>query len=261
MLNFALAAIVFGGLLVILSLSVAAGRSYGKSQLKKLGENQLEIIIVAEGAVFTLLALLIAFSFSGAYQRFEDRKLHTMDEANVINTAYKRIDLVAPATQPALRAAFREYLDAQIAAYKSTTRFRLFHQQLEKSAAIEEQIWKLAVAACKTTNDPSGAVTQLFLPAVNNMFDIEVSGMEISRIHPPVAIFFLLIGLAALSGFLAGYSTAEARSKNPLHILCYIIITAFTIYITIDLEFPRVGLIRVDAFDQILVNLRNHMND
>jgi hypothetical protein len=259
MLNLALASIVLLGLIVILALSVAAGRSYGKSQLKK-HERQLEVVIVAEGAVFTLLALLIAFAFSGAYQRFEDRKLHVIEEANVISTAYERIDLIAPAAQPALRNSFRDYIDAQIFSYKNTQHFRYFYQQLAKSFTIENQIWKLSVAACKETKD-SGAVTQLFLTAVNNMFDIEAAGMEISRVHPPLAIFVLLIGLAALSGFLAGYSTAENITKSPLHVLCYILITAFTIYIIVDLEFPRVGLIRVDAFDQILVNLRNHMNE
>jgi hypothetical protein len=260
MLNLALASIVLLGLIAILSLSVAAGRRYGKNQLRK-HERQLEVVIVAEGAVFTLLALLIAFAFSGAYQRFEDRKLHVIEEANVISTAYERIDLIAPAAQPALRNSFRDYIDAQIFSYKNTQHFRYFYQQLEKSFTIENKIWKLSVAACKETNEPSGAVTQLFLPAVNKMFDIEAAGMEISRVHPPLAIFALLIGLAALSGFLAGYSTAENETKSPLHVLCYILITAFTIYIIVDLEFPRVGLIRVDSFDQILVNLRDHMNE
>jgi hypothetical protein len=34
---------------------------------------------------------------------------------------------------------------------------------------------------------------------------------------------------------------------------------AIAIFIIIDLEFPRIGLIRVDAFDQALVDLRDSM--
>jgi hypothetical protein len=33
-----------------------------------------------------------------------------------------------------------------------------------------------------------------------------------------------------------------------------------TVYIIIDIEFPRLGMIRVDAFDQALVELRATMN-
>jgi hypothetical protein len=32
------------------------------------------------------------------------------------------------------------------------------------------------------------------------------------------------------------------------------------VYVILDLEYPRLGLIRVDAFDQVLVNVRDSMN-
>jgi len=35
---------------------------------------------------------------------------------------------------------------------------------------------------------------------------------------------------------------------------------AVSVYVILDLEFPRLGLIRVDAFDQALVDLRESMN-
>jgi hypothetical protein len=35
---------------------------------------------------------------------------------------------------------------------------------------------------------------------------------------------------------------------------------AGAVYVILDMEYPRVGLIRVDAFDQVLVELRRSMN-
>jgi hypothetical protein len=261
MFNFAFAALVLIFIFLLLSFSVAGGRWYGKRQLVKQGSQELEVVIVAEGAVFTLLALLVAFAFSGAYERFENRKLHVMEEANVVNVAYKGIDMMAPETQPALRQSFRDYLEAQLAFYKSAryaANKKIFKGDLTRSEELEDKIWALALNACKVTKDP--IATQLFLPDLTNMFDVETIGIELTRVHPPVAIFGLLIGLAVLSGFLAGYSTAGSQSKLSLHILSYVAITAFTIYIIIDLEFPRVGMIRVDAFDQILQNARDEMH-
>ena len=52
----------------------------------------------AEGAVFSLLGLLIAFTFSGAAARFEERLHLVTEEANDIGTAYLRLDLL-PADQ------------------------------------------------------------------------------------------------------------------------------------------------------------------
>ena len=34
---------------------------------------------------------------------------------------------------------------------------------------------------------------------------------------------------------------------------------AGTIWITVDMEFPRIGFIRVDEFDQAIVDVRNSM--
>ncbi len=46
------------------------------------------------GAVFALLGLLIAFTFSGAYSRFDARRQLIVQEANAIGTAYLRLDLL-----------------------------------------------------------------------------------------------------------------------------------------------------------------------
>jgi hypothetical protein len=255
--NLLLAGTVLIVLLGLLSLSVVCGRMYGRNQIKKHADKQLEVVIVAEGAVFTLLALLVAFAFSGAYDRFESRKMHIIEEANAVDTAYKRIGLLTPETQEGLRDNFRKYLDGHLQMYKNVANFKLLRHQIEDSLLLEDQIWNQALAACKVTNDSSA--TQLLLPAINSMFDAENTGIEITRIHPPAAIFELLIGLAILSGLLAGYSTADSKSRMSLHILSYITITAFTIFIIINLEFPRLGVIRVDAFDRILTTVRDHM--
>jgi hypothetical protein len=46
-----------------------------------------------EGAVFGLLGLLIAFTFSGAASRFDDRRALIVEEANDIGTAWLRVAL------------------------------------------------------------------------------------------------------------------------------------------------------------------------
>jgi hypothetical protein len=37
------------------------------------------------------------------------------------------------------------------------------------------------------------------------------------------------------------------------------LVIAVTVYVTLDIEYPRLGFIRVDAFDQALVELRESM--
>src|SRR5262245_4230559 len=53
-----------------------------------------------DGAVFGLLGLLIAFTFSGAAARFDERRLMVVTEVNNLGTAWLRIDLLAAEDQP-----------------------------------------------------------------------------------------------------------------------------------------------------------------
>ncbi|WP_340123779.1 hypothetical protein [Methylobacter svalbardensis] len=67
-----------------------------------------------DGAVYALLGLLIAFTFSGAAERFDQRRTLVIEESNAIGTAYLRLDLLPVEAQPRLRALFRQYLDARL---------------------------------------------------------------------------------------------------------------------------------------------------
>ena len=70
----------------------------------------------------------------------------------------------------------------------------------------------------------------------------------------------MLGGWALISALLAGFGMAGARQRSWVHIRGFTIIVSLTVYIIPDLEFPRVGLIRIDAADHLLVDVRQSMN-
>ena len=45
-----------------------------------------------------------------------------------------------------------------------------------------------------------------------------------------------------------------------MHALALATVMSATVYIIIDLEYPRLGFIRVDAVDEVLVDLRKSMD-
>ena len=77
--------------------------------------------------------------------------------------------------------------------------------------------------------------------------------------HPPGIIYAMLVGLAFASALLAGYRSAADRAPGWLHQLGFGAIVASTVYVIIDLEYPRLGFIRIDAIDQLLINARAGM--
>jgi hypothetical protein len=211
-----------------------------------------------ETAIFALLGLMIAFTFSGGLSRYDQRRAQAVDEANAIGTAYLRIDLVAESARPKLREAFRGYVDARIATYKSLPNVEAARRELARSQKLQDQIWDLAVAATRLPDTRPGT-DLLLIPAVNQMFDIAAVRIAATIMHPPTIIYAMLIGLAIASALLAGVQRAR-YNYDWMHKLGFAAIIALTIYVILEIEYPRLGFVRLDDIDQLLVNARAAMN-
>jgi hypothetical protein len=250
----ALAAFLFVAIVVLLEL----GRRLGLRRVAREGEAAQSGTSTLAGAVYGLLALLIAFTFAGAASRFDSRRHLVVEEANAIGTAYLRVDVVPPAAQPALRDSFRRYLDSRIAAYRKLPDIAAARAEITRATQLQGEIWAHAVAASRMP-DSHPSLTMLLLPALNQMIDITTTRTMATQMHPPVIIFVMLVLLALVSAVLAGHDLARAGSHSWLHTLGYATILSLTVYVIIDIEFPRLGFIRIDAIDQVLVELRASM--
>ncbi|HPN25499.1 MAG TPA: hypothetical protein PLR20_03735 [Syntrophales bacterium] len=209
-----------------------------------------------EGAVFALLGLLIAFTFSNGISRFEDRRQLIVEEANYIGTAYLRIDLLPQEAQPEMRNLFRSYLDSRLEVYRHIPDLKAAKTELDLGAQIQQRIWRHAIDQCK---DQPAPCMMLLLPALNSMIDITTSRTAMSQFHPPMIVFILLIIFSLVAALLAGYGMAGA-TPSWLHIIAFSLAMAMTVYVILDVEYPRIGFIRIEHADQVLIDLRNSMN-
>jgi hypothetical protein len=239
------------GFFVALVLVLETGRFLGRRRRER-DPQVTKGIGAVEGSVYGLLGLLLALSFSGATQRFDARRQLILQEANAIGTAYLRLDLLPEEDRTALQQSFRDYLDSRLEVYRKLPNLRAAFAALDRSNQLQAVIWSRAVSASQKAGSPAPT---LLLPALNAMFDITTTRTAATRMHPPTAIFALL-GILALGGaLLIGFSMSES-GRSWMHTLIFAVFMTLTLYTIIDLEFPRIGLIRVDDFDQVLVDLR-----
>jgi len=94
---------------------------------------------------------------------------------------------------------------------------------------------------------------------LNEMIDITTTRTVATRNHPPSIIFQLLIAFTLICSLLAGYSMSGTSSRSWFHTLLVSLTLSATLYVIFDLEYPRIGLIRIDSADQVLVELRNSL--
>jgi hypothetical protein len=253
-LAIAFASLIFGGVLACQRV----GWRLGRRRLRIAGEDGQAGLGALEGAIFGLMGLLIAFTFTGAATRFHERRNLITQHVNAIGTAWLRLDLLSDGDREQAQDGFRRYVDTQMEIVRAAGSDEQVAAGMVRLAAIQQEIWTKLVQSAKS--DKSLPLAQLLLPPVNEVFDLSTSRLMASRQHPPPAIFVMLGLLVLLSGLFAGFSMAKAKTQSPLHLFGFAIIMALSVYLILDIEYPRLGLIRIDSFDQALVELRISMN-
>jgi hypothetical protein len=214
--------------------------------------------VAVEGAIFALMGLLIAFTFSAAQSRLDMRRRLLIDEVNAIGTAYLRVDLLPAAAQPQLRNDFRAYTDSRLAFYREFQMGRVAEAERARTVGLGRQIWRHTTAAVEASRDPR--VPSMLIPSVNEMIDLEAARIAARHIHAPVPIFVLLIVLAFACALFAGVGIGRKAIDSRLYPLAFAALLTVTVFVIVDMEFPRYGLIRVDALDSLLVEVRAGMN-
>jgi hypothetical protein len=246
-----------GGVFVGTVLLIELGRRIGLRQIRRHPDAVRSGLGPVDSAVYAMLGLMIAFTFSAAFLRFDARRNFIVEESNAIGTAYLRVALLPADVQPRVRDLFRRYVDSRLATYEKIDDLDAAMTEYRRSIQIQQEIWKEAVDA--TQDLPSTAPAMLLLPALNEMIDITNTRLMATRIHQPWVVFAMLGVLSLASALLAGYGMASGP-RSPLHNVLFAAVVAATIYIIIDLEYPRFGIIRIDAVDRALAELRQSMN-
>src|SRR5688572_250288 len=161
LISIGIALAIFVALVVFLEL----GWRIGMRAAAKRGEGARSGVGVVDSVVYSLVGLLIGFTFSGAAGRFDKRRELMVTEVNAIHTAYKRIDLLPATTQPPLRDAFRQYVDALIASYGEEAGSREERGHRATVVAAQDEIWAHTWASSFQADGEKARV--LIIPTTN----------------------------------------------------------------------------------------------
>jgi hypothetical protein len=222
-------------LVLALELGFRAGREHGAQS--EAGGGQVGAI---QGAVLGLLGLLLAFSFAAAGSRFLERQDLIVDEANAIGTAYLRADLLDAVHGGELREALKRYTEQRLAISRDM-RTRLTAAALAEVDRLHERIWNAAVAG--VAERPAAMLG--VLPPVNEVIDLHSTRLAAGRKHLPALVLVLLIASSLLSVAVMGYGCGLGGERRAPLTVALTLLIATSLWITIDLDHPRGGLIQL----------------
>jgi hypothetical protein len=203
-------------------------------------------------ASMALLGLLLAFTFSMALSRHDQRRLAVVAESNAIGDFNTCVSLLKESKRSDLQLIIRQYAQHQIEELREfpseANRQQAHQQSLEMQAQMTE---KVAQARDGSPYDVALANT------LNNLTSSYASRLAAYDEILPWSIVLLLFLSSIVPSFLMGMKQGETHKLHYSGTLSFIVLVSLVIFVTLDLNQPRRGLIRVnqEPFERLVNSL------
>src|SRR6267154_1066364 len=161
------------------------------------------------GATLTLLGLIVAFTFSMAVNRYDQRKNYEEQEANAIGTEYVRADLLPVGDAAKVHALLRSYLDQRVLCYKTRDEQQL-RQVNAQTVRLQIEMWSTvsALAAAKPT-----PVAALILAGMNDVLNSQGYTQAAWWNRIPIPAWGLMVTIAFCCNLLIGYGARRREAR------------------------------------------------
>jgi len=233
-------------LLALLALSSWAG-----SRLRQRLQFNSEAAYAASAAV-SLLALLIGFTFSLALNRYDNRRELVVEEAAAIFAVWQRVPLLKDPARAELAKLARRYADQ---------RYEYFTKGIDHDNALRadrtadytvERMWTIVRGLTEAEATP--LVTRMLLDNLTRIDDAAWRREAMAREHIPNFVVDLLVIFAVLTAASLGFAGQQHRRVHPAHLIFFMLVSA-SIWLIIDLDRPRSGLVLVSQRPLIEVSV------
>lgn len=231
------------GLFIFMLLAMEIGFRSGRRKQASVAEaiTQANSVLVS---MLGLLALLLAFTFSAALQRYEDRSQTVVAEANAIGTTYLRARLLPGEMPDEVQALLRQYLDVRLQEGRvDSTEPELHESLLHQAKLMEARLWSHAVKAAEL--DKSVVTSGLFIQSLNELIDTSTTRNAALNRQVPEIVLLLMFATIVLTTATLGYASGIAGHRVTLAAFVLLILIALVVYLIIDLDRPRRGVIQV----------------
>lgn len=234
---------IVSGLLLLMLLTMEAGFRSGRRK-KAIASEAITQANAVLASMLGLLALLLAFTFSAALQRYDERSQAVVAEANAIGTAYLRTQLLPSGMRDEVQGLLRQYLDVRVEESRVNTAETVQRESLLKRADLTAaQVWSHAARAAE--QDGRSVASGLFVQSVNELIDAYgIRNASLNR-HVPEIVLFLMFATIVMTTATLGYASGIAGHRVTLAAFVLVVLIALVVFLIVDLDRPRRGIIQV----------------
>ena len=232
------------GLFASLALVIELGYQIGIRAHEKASEPAKAHSGAIQGSLLGILALLLGFTFSLSLGRHDSRSEAVVSESNAIGTTWLRSQLLDEPERSEVQALLRAYVDLRVeGGHVAVVNVEDRREILARTGAMHNELWTHARQAAAA--NPNPVTTGLFIQALNEMIDSFGSRDAALNRHVPELVLFLLYATFLMTGCVIGFTAGLSGHRPSFVTYAMVGLIVVLVFIIIDLDRPRRGLIRI----------------
>ncbi len=230
-----LVAIMFGA--TFLGLWIGGRLSHRKDVLR-------DPVGIVQGALLTLVALILAFGLSMAVGRHDARRAAVVNDANAIGTTYLRAQTLQEPQRTESMDLLRQYTAASLDLSAAIPGSDDQKRAVAAESAIQDDLWRLAGEAMAAA--PVDSAPRLYMETLNEMIDMQTTRVAALNNRVPYAIvLFEVLGAAAALALTSMYLALLSRGKVAILLTAGML--TLLIFVSFDLDRPTRGFIEIPS--------------
>lgn len=192
--------------------------------------------------MLTLLAFFLGITLSIANNEYRERQAAVLAEANAIGTAHLIAGVQADSNGVGIQRLLETYIKVRISAVKNAQTPEDELQIVQRTGALQNEIWVIASDIAQRTED---RVSALLLTALTETFDNSVSQRAAFDKQIPTHLSRLLLLTAVLTLLAAGVNFGLLGNRMLVMTSLLVLIFTGAVVLIADISRPHQGIIRV----------------
>ncbi len=215
-----------------------------------------EVYVALKVALLGLLALLLAFAFGMAADRYSERQRLVTEEANILHRLLLCGSLLPLTAHAQFEKYFREFVQARLAFFDAGQDIVAVEGAIDRTEKLHSQLWGLV--RDEAQRDPAMKGFDAMMGALNDEWAVHRRRVHAFEDRVPDGVVFLLFVGTVLALATVGFAGGIANHRMMVGKWLLVILIGATIFVVLDLDRPRRGIFRISQ--EPIIHIKEILN-
>ena len=234
---------IVAALLAVMLLAFELAYRAGRRWHADTHEAGREVFVAIKVSLLGLLALLLAFAFGMAADRYAERQRLVMEEAIILHSVLLHSSLLPEPAHAQFQAALRQLVDARLAFFDARQNRVAVAEAIDRTEKLHGEMWKLAKN--EALREPPLRGVEGMIRSLNDEWSLHRQRVHAFENRVPEGVILLLFGGAILAMGAVGFAGGIANHRGTAGKWLLAGLLGGTIFIVLDLDRERRGFFQI----------------